>query len=120
MNLIEQLGGYEKAKEELNWIKTYMWASKEMWMLEKELLQYRRENNIYEIGDKFFMLKIDHNDILTVTHEYLNDPSWNTRIIRHATNEEIKVGHRINKHELEELNMIDVSPCCKKIGDCDE
>lgn len=36
------------------------------------------------------------------------------------SDEEISAGYRIDKNELEDLELIDVSPCCKKLGDCDE
>ena len=50
MNLIEQLGGYERAK--------IIQGSREMGGLpydldlEDSLLQYRRQHNIFEVGDK--------------------------------------------------------------------
>ena len=48
MNLIEQLGGYERAKEHLNDFNESFgyWCD-----LNKELLEYRREHGIYEVGD---------------------------------------------------------------------
>ncbi|ENV48087.1 hypothetical protein P255_00966 [Acinetobacter brisouii CIP 110357] len=116
MSLIEQLGGYEKAKEELNWIKTYMWASKEMWMLEKELLKYRREHVIYEVNDQVVL--INKPDLSKSLHRVLavhapttihvcpiNQVSGNDLLIlgfnaspfylRHASDEEFKAGHRL-------------------------
>ena len=51
MNLIEQLGGYGAAKAEANSpIKLLNFFNYEQ--LEKELLEYRREHNIFEVGDK--------------------------------------------------------------------
>lgn len=50
MNLIEQLGGYENAlgfyDESKEWSGVY-----HMGTLSKELLEHRRENNIFEKGD---------------------------------------------------------------------
>ena len=53
MNIIEQYGGYEEARKALDWlhkndpIHSFMKPT-----LVNELLQYRRENNIYEVRDK--------------------------------------------------------------------
>ena len=59
MDLIEQLGGYEKAKAFLN---ATSFTIDELIMMqrsglrsqhvEKALLEYRRQHNIFEIGDK--------------------------------------------------------------------
>jgi len=69
MDLIEKLGGYEKAKAIVTQnIKDFEEAVDEVgiyhpssgWIvhedLVKELLQYRREHNIYEEGDKVVMI----------------------------------------------------------------
>lgn len=49
MNLIEQLGGYEKAKKELNSpSNTNVFFQCE---IEQALLEYRRQHNIFEVGD---------------------------------------------------------------------
>ena len=53
MNLIEQLGGYERAKHEFEMIK----GMKPIYPGEIEtndrlLLEYRRKHNIFEVGDK--------------------------------------------------------------------
>lgn len=69
--------------------------AKAMNELYAELLQYRRNNNIYEVGDQYVMLKIDHQDFLTVEDGEMDKPWWNTRIIRHITDAERKVGHRL-------------------------
>ena len=127
MNLIEQLGGYERAKRiEKNIYGTggrlIRYPSKDFDYnddggnvcdvelisfkandLKKSLLEHRRENNIYEVGDdvvhhKFSNIKIYEvceisGDLLTVfydrkTHSFKTD-------IRHATDEEIKAGVRV-------------------------
>lgn len=95
MNLIEMLGGYEQAKAFL--------AAIEYKHVEKALLAYRRENNIFEVGDKvvhhkFSNMKIYevceiNGDLITVfwdrkSHSFSSD-------IRHATDEEIKAGRRL-------------------------
>lgn len=50
MNLIEQLGGYEEAKEllRISMIK----GDYDGGVLKKTLLEYRRQHNIFEVGDK--------------------------------------------------------------------
>lgn len=92
MNLIEQLGGYEKAKEwydentDKEWVGIY-----HMPKLYLSFLEYRRENNIFEVGDRFVI-----DGLLGVF--YANDgniPYLDYNKIRHATDEEIKAGHRI-------------------------
>ena len=60
MNLIEQLGGYEAAK-----------AEGEKWgfddFLNNQLLEYRRQHNIFEVGDKVIEITdYPDNDVLTV------------------------------------------------------
>ena len=106
MNLIEQLGGFEKAKEELKIriSKGFVYSVIE---LEEALLEYRRQHNIFEVGD--FVLRNDgFGNVLKVTSiegEYANlikrvDGgsiwSWFKLVdIRHATDEEIKAGKRL-------------------------
>ena len=100
MNLIEQLGGYEAAK-----------AEGEEWgfddFLNNQLLEYRRQHNIFEVGD--FVLRNDGlGNVLKVTSiegEYANLVrrvdgesiwSWFKLVdIRHATDAEIKAGKRL-------------------------
>lgn len=107
MNLIEQLGGYEKASKH---------CDKEVkdggypYDLISELLEYRRQNNIYEIGDKVFekadgqfgILEITAisdssatacNDVLHSTYG-LSECSL-SYYVRHATDEEIAAGRRL-------------------------
>lgn len=106
--LIENLGGYEKAKVECEARKRSGIAPME---LELALLQYRREHGIYEVGDivvyhsllhaRLFYVKAVLDDSIVVREcwdeagakcfsefePYLD--------IRHATDAEIKVGHRL-------------------------
>ncbi|WP_046205855.1 hypothetical protein [Acinetobacter radioresistens] len=53
MNLIEQLGGYEKAKE---WYKDQDLRGNHTVRIRHALLEYRRANNIFEVGDKVVVL----------------------------------------------------------------
>jgi len=116
MNLIEQLGGYEKAKAFLN---AASYTIDELIMMqrsglrpqhvEKALLEYRRQHNKYEVDDlvvfsneklmKPVLLKIKefrHFNLvrLEVLDSGLCGPSYQTDI-RHATDAEIKAGKRL-------------------------
>ena len=104
MNLIERLGGYERAKAFLN---ATSYTIDELIMMqrsglrpqhvEKALLEYRRQHNIFEVGDKVVVK--DHpfwpEDyvILTVEQEHIG--KWYMSAWRHATDEEIKAGKRL-------------------------
>ena len=54
MNLIEQLGGYNAAilKRHVNYLNDTVDTN-----LINALLQYRRENNIYEVGDDVVLIR---------------------------------------------------------------
>ena len=104
MNLIEQLGGYERAKHEFKMIEEMTPKfPDEVKTNNRLLLEYRRQHNIFEVGDKvvhhkFSNIKIYEvceisGDLLTVfydrkTHSFKTD-------IRHATDEEIAAGRRL-------------------------
>lgn len=120
MNLIEKLGGYDKAKVDLKdkkWRKDNLHGSSEFtWhmgqhiqLLEAVMLQYRRENNIFEVGDLVvrknkkskpliwevvgYSNVFKDSAICDNENELLNHFSF--KDIRHATPEEIKAGHRL-------------------------
>ena len=78
--------------------------------LDKEILEYRRENNIFEVGD--IVVGRDYEDfdnaLLTITNKFTHDGKpcvvfECTRTIcddfesevRHATNHEIRAGKRL-------------------------
>ena len=99
MNLIEQLGGYERASK---------FCDKEIkdggypYGLIDELLEYRRENNIFENGDKVTAkdnfrigviseIKDGSAWIIFDSASKMLSPFWH---IRHATDEEIEQGFR--------------------------
>ncbi|MDH1697824.1 hypothetical protein N5I05_04555 [Acinetobacter johnsonii] len=101
MNPIEQLGGYERAK--------IIQGSREMGGLpydldlEDALLQYRRQHNIFEIGDKV-VSKENNGFVYTVItvdgglgrlKNVLFDHVYPLHDFRHATGEEIKAGIRL-------------------------
>lgn len=94
MNLIEQLGGYEKAKVILQGVGHEH---------DDLLLVYRRENNIFEVGDKVvFTDDFMHDEIMTTSNVndaeiYMDDDSKRaiSVMVRHATPEEIQAGRRL-------------------------
>lgn len=92
MSLIEELGGYEKAKENLNDFNESFgyWCD-----LNKELLEYRKAHSIFEDGD----MVIDGllgNQVIKYqdSYKFLGN-GYVSHFVRHATPEEIKVGHRL-------------------------
>ena len=107
MNLIEQLGGYEFVKK--------MWqdgGSLQGTQLAFELLEYRRQHNIFEVGDKVVFRECsgiggasDAIDLMTVK----SIDAFGVRMtnslcpwaiqIRHATDEEIKAGKRLEVNQ---------------------
>lgn len=101
MNLIEQLGGYEAAK-----------AEGEKWgfddFLNNQLLEYRRQHNIFEVGDK--VKAKDHqfgfDELFRIDDFFANDDGVNLAVLddgdcypisflEHATDAEIKAGKRL-------------------------
>lgn len=102
MNLIEQLGGYEKAKS-----KSRDNGSLHSERLKKALLEYRRQHNIFEVGDKVVLKNSrfgSHNDaIYTVVNINKSHMLYELCIgwcgfshyLEHATPEEIKAGRRL-------------------------
>ena len=119
MSLIEQLGGYEKTKDHRDYLidfgNEFNRPNKyEVNKINNALLEYRSKHNIFEFGDKVVLLKNQHmwhkmESIYTVTStdiydgitigvaiEYKNT-SYGNEIgnIRHATDEEIKAGKRL-------------------------
>ena len=105
MNLIEQLGGYEAAKNQAK--------DKSIGFLvdiNNELLEYRRKHNIFEVGDKVIIVQKvwgedPWDDLCYVfnakTHHIVGvgiDISvgfGSSQAYRHATDAEIKAGHRL-------------------------
>ena len=107
MNLVERLGGYEAAK-----------AEGEKWgfddFLNNQLLEYRRQHNIFEVGDKVIIESYRNTYItcgrpsqysigdLMLIHimdgNVIEDDDYNFidyRDVRHATDAEIKAGKRL-------------------------
>ncbi len=100
MNLIEHLGGYEAAKKKYSERPhAFVWGD-----IGKALLLYRRQHNIFEEGDKIvFVDDFMHGELMTVAWTRKGEV-WmdvgakrctDLSMIRHATPEEIKAGHRL-------------------------
>lgn len=103
MSLIEKYGSYEQA------VKT-LWQEQEEGYpgddIARELLEYRRQHNIFEVGDKAVYLSNiapEHDDIYELSkigkmHHLLKigamDYNAKFNHIRHATDEEIKNNQR--------------------------
>lgn len=118
MNLIEQLGGYEATKEkykalsdsDMITIGPIEFSAKDYF--EDELLKYRRQHNIFEVGDKVVSINsafLEYQCVLNI--DFINRFNlmlsgdckgfevnaicgW-SKIIRHATDAEIKAGKRL-------------------------
>ena len=104
MNLIEQLGGYEKAKE---WVNPSIEAISQE-VLKSELLEYRRQHNIFEEFD--MLVYMEMSDISKIYRMVSAKPNsegyiWmmgkgghvyeNIKYLTHANDEEIKAGKRL-------------------------
>lgn len=125
MNLIEQLGGYEKAKTVVDKApcKTYTYHNhpyqkgyvrccggdeKEYFLvpdIEQALLEYRRQHNIFEVGDKVVKTnpKLKFEFVREVKGVFKGGSVWLDYVgykwkypkVRHATDAEIKAGKRL-------------------------
>ena len=110
MDLIEQLGGYEKAKKFLNESNGKYWNGVfYMPKLKQSLLEYHRQHNIFEVGD---MVKAkDHqfgfDELFRIDDFFANDDGVNLAVLddgdcypisflEHATDAEIKAGKRLD------------------------
>ena len=89
MNLIEHLGGYQAAKEFLNETLNNKYPNE---ILNRELLKYRRQHNIFEIGDLYVFTEKYSKQSVIHRVDSLNSGKG---CIRHATDEEIKAGRRL-------------------------
>lgn len=98
MNLIEQLGGYEKAKSKLR-DNGSLHAER----LKKALLEYRRQHNIFEVGDKVVSKKNNEFVYTVITVDgglgrlknVLFDHVYPLHDFRHANDAEIEAGKRL-------------------------
>lgn len=103
MNLVEQLGGYEKAKE---WYKDQDLRGNHTVRIRRALLEYRRQHNIIEEGDPVVSRCADKETRIFTYQEttgknilvkckkgkgYCYPKKW----FSHADDEEIKAGKRL-------------------------
>jgi len=112
VNLIGQLGGYEKAKE----LTDHVRGDESLHMvLARELLQHRRQHNIFEESDKIvFIDDFMHGELMTVAWTRKGEV-WmdegakrctDLSMIRHATDAEIKANRRLRVLESDDCSDI--------------
>ena len=111
MNLIEQFGGYERAKHEFEMIKEMKPIYPgEIETNDRLLLDYRRQHNIFEVGDKVVSRCAD-KEIRIFTYQetigrnilvkckkgkgYCYPKKW----FSHANDAEIKAGKRLEVNQ---------------------
>ena len=133
MNLIEKLGGYEKAKQIL--ISCEFHGRKDLRVpvaggfihivvdfLEKDLLDYRKEHNIFEVGDKVVSrhknLHLFDDVVLDIAYfrddlkelgrfvRFTNGNDFKLDALRHATDAEIKANRRLRVLESDDCSDI--------------
>lgn len=98
MILIERLGGYERAKAEFR-DNGSLHAER----LKTALLDYRRQHNIFEVGDKVVAIGEDYlSTVMTVERItggalecFESVYIFTFQGVRHATDAEIKAGKRL-------------------------
>ena len=105
MNLIEKLGGYEKAKRELELkeqdsvLQCCIAVTAEM--IRDALLEYRRQHTIFEVGDKVVVKAHpfwpEDYVIHTVEQEHIG--KWYMSAWRHAEPEELEAGKRLEVNQ---------------------
>jgi len=107
VNLIERLGGYEKTKDHRDYLidfgNEFNRPNKyEVNKINNALLEYRRQHNIFEVGDWVFHTVCKNPLLERVTwvdgkriRTDLAGSSAPTETFVHATTEEIKAGKRL-------------------------
>lgn len=111
MSMINLYGSYEEAKKHLKTLKDFNLPF-DTQLLETELLEYRRNNGIFELYDEVvycggrvphvYRIEEIHGDgsVTIVRNPSPTQPHWSmqpTSYIRHATDEEIKFGCRVDQ-----------------------
>ena len=100
MNLIEQLGGYEEAKM-LRGTTSNALLDMKTWTvhvddIDSALLEHRRANNIFEVGDVIVLLHTNYrSDVFALTKSFKEIYDEKGIVYRHATDAEIQAGHRL-------------------------
>jgi len=98
--LIERLGGYERAKSIADCKSGIVHPTQQ---LLDALLEYRREHNIFEVGDKVVSIDKYSNDMIFTVAELTSKNVFTSMefgeiaysFVRHAKAEEIKAGCRL-------------------------
>lgn len=110
MNLIEQLGGYEKANNKLlkmdKILKEVYYSPSDAQKaneLRHALLEYRRQHNIFEVGDKVVFvsdkLSCGVKEIVEIINNnwvVFKQDGFHVKLVRHATDEEIEARRRLH------------------------
>ena len=112
MNLIEQLGGYEHLNGFYKRAVAHGFALTE---IKEELLKYRRQHNIFEVGDSVLPISNHSDQVYFLSDWYIENldfryttssGSWGIIVKslmdgawRHATDEEIKAGKRLEVNQ---------------------
>ena len=122
MNLIVQLGGYERAKDGLHRLKLEkkdLLTCGDLVVVESEidaaLIEYRRQHNIFEVGDAvirkwngrlyYLIVDIDNDGQEFLIHHDKGAKFKDCRIFdnicnfKHATDEESKAGKRLEVNQ---------------------
>ena len=97
LNLIDKLGGYSKAKQHRDYLVDFgsEFAGvdpNEIRTLNRSLLEYRRQNNIFERGDLVVFKEEYSKD--SVIHK-IDSLRAGIKCLRHATDEETEKGCRV-------------------------
>ena len=132
MNLIEQLGGYELAKQVFDSVpkdgnsytvtRDDTGASFHSGEIFKALLEYRRQHNIFEVGDKVVSkhknLHLFDDVVLDIAYfrddlkelgrfvRFTNGNDFKLDALRHATDAEIKANRRLRVLESDDCSDI--------------
>ena len=88
MNLIERFGYDVASRISMSEVG----LKKDMNKLQRDLLEYRRQHNIFEIGDLYVFTEKYSKQSVIHRVDSLNSGKG---CIRHATDEEIKAGRRL-------------------------
>ena len=104
--VISDFGGYEKCKDILSQPNIGFIMNAQA--LRRHMLEYRRQHNSYEEGDKIvFVDDFMHDELMTVAWTRVGEV-WmdegakrctELTMIRHATDEEIKTGKRLEVNQ---------------------
>ena len=98
MNLVERLGGYEHLN---GFYKRAVAHGFTLTEIKEELLKYRRQHNIFEVGDKVVVKAHpfwpEDYVIHTVEQEHIG--KWYMSAWRHAEPEELEAGKRLEVNQ---------------------